>query len=325
MSFFEFNRRRAIFAAILTVLGVVALTGCSTSGDAGPQPGSASNAVHITGEFGTNPTIKIDSPATAKDVECTTVIEGSGNRATEGQMITVDIGIYNGNNGELIQSTSFDGSDRQDFVIQEGLLPGLQTGFTCVKEGSRVVVAVPPKDGFGAEGNADIGISGTDTLLFVIDTHRVYLARAQGESVPADSGMPTVTLSTTGQPGVTVPRTTAPAEQKISTLMKGSGQKVKSGDTVVVHYSGFLWDDGSQFDSSWSSNTPTKFTVGDGVNDQGQVIQGFSNAIIGQTVGSQVVTVIPPGLGYGEQGTGTIPPNATLIFVVDILGVSASK
>lgn len=321
MRFRSLTVRRLAAVLFALVFTTSTLTACAGTAS-GPQPGSASNAVHLEGEFGTNPSIKIDSPASADEVQCTTVIAGKGDRAGLGQMITVDVGIYNGTNGELIQSTSFDGSDTQDFVIQEGLLPGLVTGFTCVTEGSRVVIAVPPADAFGETGNTELGIAGTDTLLFVVDTHHVYLAKASGSKQDPEDGMPTVTLDSTGKPSVTIPTGTAPTEQGISTLIAGKGAKVASGDNVVVHYSGYLWSDGTQFDSSWENGSPTRFMVGDGVEITGEVIQGFSNAIIGQTVGSQIVTVIPPELGYGAEEKTTIPANSTLVFVIDILGIA---
>jgi peptidylprolyl isomerase len=84
-----------------------------------------------------------------------------------------------------------------------------------------------------------------------------------------------------------------------------------------MHYSGFLWDTSEQFDSSWDGGQPTQFVLQDGA-----LIEGFISAVVGQTVGSQVIAVIPPDLGYGDQGAGTIPPGATLVFVIDILGTS---
>ena len=87
----------------------------------------------------------------------------------------------------------------------------------------------------------------------------------------------------------------------------------KSGDTVFVQYTGVKWSDGSVFDSSWDRGQPSAFqTTG--------VVAGFQQALEGQTVGSQVLVVIPPEFGYGAQD-GHDLQNETLVFVVDILGV----
>jgi peptidylprolyl isomerase len=128
--------------------------------------------------------------------------------------------------------------------------------------------------------------------------------------------MPTVVRATSGQPGVTIPKTDAPKELKISTLIKGRGETVAADQTVEVHYSGFLWSDGSQFDSSWENGQPVDFPL-----TKGSLIDGFLEALIGQQVGSQVLAVIPPEKAYGNEATGSIPAGSTLVFVIDILGV----
>jgi peptidylprolyl isomerase len=85
-----------------------------------------------------------------------------------------------------------------------------------------------------------------------------------------------------------------------------------------MHYSGFVWADGTKFDSSWDKGQPAQLEV-----SPGKLIAGFLSGVVGQTVGSRVLVVIPPALGYGETPTGNIPPNSTLIFVIDILGTSS--
>ncbi len=89
---------------------------------------------------------------------------------------------------------------------------------------------------------------------------------------------------------------------------------VNPGDTVIVQYTGVLYDGGTVFDSSWDKGAPTQFATT-------AVVPGFKKALEGQTVGSQVLAVIPPADGYGDQAQGSIPAGATLVFVVDILGV----
>ncbi len=96
----------------------------------------------------------------------------------------------------------------------------------------------------------------------------------------------------------------------------GTGQEVKSGDSVTVHYIGTL-SDGTKFDSSYDRNQP--FTTQIGV---GQVIQGWDEGIVGMKIGGKRILIIPPNLGYGQQGAGSsIPPNATLIFQVELISV----
>jgi FKBP-type peptidyl-prolyl cis-trans isomerase len=102
---------------------------------------------------------------------------------------------------------------------------------------------------------------------------------------------------------------------KMEDTIVGTGAEAKSGDTVSVHYVGTLTD-GTKFDSSVDRGTPFEFTIG-----QNSVIQGWEQGIPGMKVGGKRILTIPPSLGYGEQATGSIPANSTLIFEVELLGI----
>lgn len=140
------------------------------------------------------------------------------------------------------------------------------------------------------------------------------LSQATGMAQPAEPGFPTISLAANGAPEITQLDEPAPADFKLSTTIKGEGQVVTLSDLVTVHYSGWVWG-GDLFDSSWTRGEPAQFSLL-------QVIPGFTKALEGKTVGSQVIAVIPPAEGYGDQGAGSIPPNSTLIFVVDILAAT---
>jgi len=103
---------------------------------------------------------------------------------------------------------------------------------------------------------------------------------------------------------------------QIEKLAEGTGATPKTGDRVTVHYTGWLTD-GSKFDSSVDRGQPFVFTIG-----RGQVIGGWDQGVATMKVGDKVKLTIPPELGYGARGAGgVIPPNATLIFEVELLGV----
>jgi FKBP-type peptidyl-prolyl cis-trans isomerase len=105
-------------------------------------------------------------------------------------------------------------------------------------------------------------------------------------------------------------------ELKIEDLVVGSGAQANNGDTVSVHYTGWL-ENGTTFDSSKDRNQPFEFTLG-----QGRVIPGWEQGILGMKVGGKRRLTIPPDLAYGSQGNaGVIPPNATLIFEVELLEI----
>ena len=105
---------------------------------------------------------------------------------------------------------------------------------------------------------------------------------------------------------------------QIEKLVEGTGVSPKTGDQVKVHYTGWLTD-GSKFDSSVDRGQPFVFVIG-----RGQVIGGWDQGVATMKVGDKVRLTIPPELGYGARGAGgVIPPNATLIFEVELLGVGS--
>jgi FKBP-type peptidyl-prolyl cis-trans isomerase FkpA len=104
---------------------------------------------------------------------------------------------------------------------------------------------------------------------------------------------------------------------KIEKITSGNGASPKNGDTVTVHYTGWLTD-GAKFDSSLDRDDPFVFVLG-----RGQVIQGWDQGVAGMRVGDKSRFTIPPELAYGESGyPGAIPPNATLIFEVELLSIA---
>ena len=190
--------------------------------------------------------------------------------------------------------------------------------------GSRVLAVIPPAQGYGKTGNSQAGVTAKDTLVFVVDMIKEFPnnASASGSKVSAGGGsLPTVTA---GKPGVT-PAITIPTSKKpptalvTKTLIKGSGPVVAKGQTVVTQYVGQIWRTGKTFDSSWSRGEPFGFTIG---STPSQVITGWDKGLIGQTVGSRVMLVVPPAEGYGKTGSSQagIKGTDTLVFVVDILG-----
>ena len=103
---------------------------------------------------------------------------------------------------------------------------------------------------------------------------------------------------------------------EIEVLEQGTGEEAKNGDGVAVHYTGWLTD-GTKFDSSLDRGTPFVFTLG-----AGQVIRGWDAGVVGMKVGEKRKLTIPPELGYGSTGVGPIPPNAALVFEVELLSIN---
>jgi peptidylprolyl isomerase len=314
-------------ALIASIAAVIALSGCAPSNPAdalfaGAQQvcesyttGEAADSIEVTGAKGAVPTVKFATPLNSKVIETKVVTEGTGPKFTGNQLVKVEFVGINGGTGETFQATAFDGTDAVSQFMAEGGTPDFCHAMSGVREGSRVAILMPADLAHSGQGIPDLGIGATDSIVFLFDVLKVYLPKALGDAQAAQSGFPAVVRATTGEPGVTMPKTDAPKELKIETLIKGRGEVVEEGQLITVHYSGFLWSDGTQFDSSWTNGQPAQFSL-----TKGQLIEGFIQSLVGQTVGSQVVAVIPPELGYGDSATGSIPAGSTLVFVMDILG-----
>jgi FKBP-type peptidyl-prolyl cis-trans isomerase len=143
-------------------------------------------------------------------------------------------------------------------------------------------------------------------------------ARSVGTSSSAGAET-TGTTPTSGplstQPKVTPPSGPAPSKLVVKDLIKGTGAEAKKGDTVTVNYVGVLYHGGKEFDASWKRHEPATFPL-----EEGKLIAGWVQGIPGMRVGGRRELIVPAELGYGAQGSPpTIPPNAALIFVVDLL------
>jgi peptidylprolyl isomerase len=114
--------------------------------------------------------------------------------------------------------------------------------------------------------------------------------------------------------------TTTASGLQITDTVAGTGASPKTGQTCVMHYTGWLYTDGvkgKKFDSSVDRGQPFEFTIG-----VGQVIKGWDEGVASMKVGGKRTLIIPPAIGYGARGAGgAIPPNATLMFDVELLGV----
>jgi len=124
------------------------------------------------------------------------------------------------------------------------------------------------------------------------------------------------------EPVFSIPSGAPPKKLVIKNLITGTGAAVKKGDTVAVNYVGKLYKGGKVFDASWKDTPGKTFSLTVGV---GQVIAGWDQGLIGMKVGGRRELIIPPALAYKAAGQPpTIPKNATLVFVVDLVKITAS-
>lgn len=270
--------------------------------------------VTVTGADGTTLKLEFDQPFGVAESASAVVIEGDGEPVTKDSLVTFNYVIVNGTDGSEVDS-SYDGDPTT--VSLSGAPAFLSDALDGTAVGARVLIAIAAANGLGADESK--GVSATDTLLMVIDVTGVTvpLDRAEGAAVAPVDGLPTVVLAADGAPTITVPTGEPPADLIVQPLIKGTGPVVESGQTVTAHYTGVLYADGSVFDSSWESGQPISIQLA-----PGGAIEGWQKGLTGQTVGSQILLVVPPEDGYGDQGSSGIPPGSTLVFVVDILAVT---
>jgi FKBP-type peptidyl-prolyl cis-trans isomerase len=312
----------------LAAASVVLLAGCSSNNDpyAGISPsceqfkgGAEIDQVKVTSVEGKVPTVEFPTKGDGtsqlsliKTSQTKVVKEGSGPVFTGNQLVTIEYVIVNSATGQVLANSQFDGSDAASQVFDSSATKVFCDALTGVKEGSLVVFANPKSE---ADQNG---------TTYVLELKKVYLPHAVGADQPLPTGLPSVVRAPkTGQPGLVSPSFSAPKDFQKATLIKGAGEVVKTGDSITVHYVGWVWgtEIGAAFDSSWDSgNGPATFTLKTG---DGGLIPGFVKALDGETVGSQVIASMPAADGYGVEGNGgSIPGGATLLFVVDILGVN---
>lgn len=307
-----FVRNRPLFAFSAVAASAILLVGCGASDtdpDASPSAdlqdlcaaaapsGAASEAVTVEGEIGEESTATFDFPLEVGELQSTVVAEGDGDPVSSGDLVSYALTAYSAETGEELGSLGYEGAEILPAQISPDNPIGQIVG--CATPGTRVVAAFPASDANSAE-------------VYVFDLLDVVPDAAWGEEQDPVDGFPEVTLDDAGAPTITVPDADAPTDVEIAELKVGDGATVEEGDTVLVHYTGVKWSDGEVFDSSWDRDTPATFTTTG-------VVAGFQQALEGQTVGSQVLVVIPPEFGYGDS-EGNELQEETLVFVVDILG-----
>src|SRR5580692_1128623 len=320
--------RRFLALIAIALLGGAVLAGCGSSSSSSKSSASSSAAassvganssVTATGSFGKAPTVSIPKATAGTKLEVKTLIQGAGTTLTKADAMAANFVLYfwSGKTSSLKASTY----TSNPTVIGGTMLPGLETALIGKKVGSRVLAVIPPADGYGTSGNSQLGITGSTTLVFVIDVLKSYsdTAGATGSQVSNGGGnLPTVSAKSGTAPTLTFPSSTPPSSLVTTTLVKGTGAKVAKGDYVIAQYAGFIWRTKKVFGSSWSSGSPFGFTIGASPE---QVIPGWDKGLVGQTVGSRVMLSIPPAQGYGSAGASQagIKGNDTLVFVVDII------
>ena len=301
------RKTSAAFASLS--LAVIALTGCTAAptfdGEACDRAASSSgidDAVTVTGEVGVAPDVELFSPLHVEETSYTDVITGEGIPLTSPQQLTVlDIALFNGSTGEQVVQTEFDGDMTRlsNIASWTQQIPGIGAVLECATPGTRMVA---PED-VGTEALTGFQLDEDTTVVAVIDVLDTQLARATGsKQFNNANNLPTVVRAPDGRPGIIVPDGAAPTAQVEQVLIKGDGETIENDTIAWVNYTAVAWDTKAVSSTSWDSNP---------VSNLAETAPPVAEAMVGQTVGSQLLVVVPATEG-GEAMT----------YVVDILGTS---
>ncbi|MEX1079368.1 MAG: FKBP-type peptidyl-prolyl cis-trans isomerase [Homoserinimonas sp.] len=315
------HKKTAVLAFVSIAL---VLAGCQHppeefSGERSCEPvasGEASDAIQVRGGGEATPVVDFDGSLTAHRIQRTVVEPGGGRMAEAGSLVTFAYAAFNGSTGDPIDTVGYESQYSQVALDGKSLVAGLEKSLLCSSVGSRIAAVVPPMDALGDDGSEQHGISPTDSVVLIIDIVAVAADRAQGEPQTVRDSLPQVDVAATGEPQVTIPTTSPPTTYSTTVLKLGEGEQVAQGATVTVEYRGIEWTSGRTFDSSWHSDDLVRMPTS-------SFLTGVGDAIVGQPVGSQLLVIIPPAFGYGDEGNRQlgIESDDTMVFVIDILAV----
>lgn len=312
-----------VSTALLASLAACAPLGASADCEPVIPAGESPTYVEVEGDVFEAPEVSFPTPLRTNGAERAVLVEGEGEPIAAGQVVDFQVSLYSGVDGTLITQSAYDPTANPLRRTAGSEMDILAEVVQCAEVGSRLAAIGTIADVFG-EGTLDpaLGLADDDSVVLVLDVEAAYLGKATGLPQLGAQGVPAVVTAPDGRPGITIPNQDAPTELIDHVLTLGDGAEIAAGDRVVMHYTGVIWDSETVFDSSWERGAPATFPAVSFLEQQDGIVPGLAEAIVGKTVGSQVVVVIPPELGYPEgQAPATIPAGSTMVFVVDILGI----
>jgi peptidylprolyl isomerase len=253
-------RRSALLTAVALLAGLLTACGGSSSADSSGLPEVAG------GGYGDKPKITVpkgEDPGTKLETEV--LVEGDGPVVEKGDLIVADYLGATWRNGKTFDN-SYDRGNPAAFTLtdgQGGVITGWVKALEGTKAGSRVLMVVPPKEGYGKQGNPQAGIKGTDSLVFVVDIIAAYDKKTPlPESTPA-TDLPTERPQVKGDsnPTLTVPDGLEPPAEPVTIILsKGDGPKVVNDKMAIVQFTAVDWT-GKPLSSTWQTG-PQGFPIG---------------------------------------------------------------
>lgn len=323
----------------LVAAAVVSLSACS-SGARSPSAGSATSTstagaptptdapvvaktgITVRGAFNTTPTVAFPASGPPKQLVEQTVIAGKGTPVASGDTVIInylgEIWPTKVGSQPKVFDSSFSRGAPAGFVIGTGaVIPGFDKTLLGKRIGTRMLLSIPPADGYGPSGNSQAGISGTDTLVFVVDLLADYKPNASAPGVtdsqlPA-TGWPKITNIPGQQPQVTsVAGVKPPTSPTSKLLVRGSGVKIDPSKTLVLQLVQTDIATGKQTQSSWGKQ-PQLVSA--------QNVLSIVTALSGQNIGARAVALLPATPALPATATAASQPaTPAQVMVIDVVG-----
>jgi peptidylprolyl isomerase len=331
-------RRSASLVVPALLIPALAACGSSTKTGYGDPTATGFSGVSISGAPGKAPVVKWHKEiAYPKTTTVKTLVKGTGPAVAKGDTVSANIWMGDGTTQTQAYSDYAQGKpetmtwDAKSGAIWNPLLEGAHYG-------DRIAAIMPSAKLFGDQGRPDIGIGTRDSLLVIMDLIKKTtpapsptpspsasstakpLSGPKGKVEKAPAWMPKLKLTSgptsapTGMDFAGVKKPDPKSALKKAILIKGTGPKVKAGQTITANYYGMVYGAKTPFDQSYGKQPFT--------SPLSNLVQGWQQGLVGVPVGSRVFLQIPPSLGYGSQAQSGIPANSTLYFVLDVLAAN---
>ncbi len=345
------RRRLAVLTAVPLLLGLAACGGsgspssspshgASSPSQAASSPSQAASpssqppkkvaslpGVSVSSGFGKEPSVKVDAPLKLDRPEYTVVQQGHGSKVAANKQALVNLVLVDGKTGKKAASTFGQSAPYYlQSVSSTQFFPAVIDAIKNQPVGTRVAVAMPAADAYGAKGNPQLKIGPNDPVVFVVDVVSTeatnVLSGPQGsKNTHLPKNLPTVVEKNGKVSKLDFSHAPKKPSNKLQvyTLVKGHGAPVRKPSLVTFNYLGQIYGTDKVFDESYSSS-PRTFPIG-----MGRLIKAWDQGMVGLRTGSRVLMIVPPSYGYGKSGQPQSKPpikgTDTLAFVIDILGV----
>jgi FKBP-type peptidyl-prolyl cis-trans isomerase len=301
-----------------TLLATLAATSLVLAGCGGSDSSASNGSLDsVTVSKAADPKVTVKKGFKATKTTTRVLKKGPGAEVASGDSIKVKYVAINGRTGKAFDNSFTSNKPLTITLAPASILAGFIKGLTKQTVGSRVLVAIAPKDGFN-KAQSSLNLKKNDTMVFLFDIIAKVPPIAAGKAHSLPSDLPKLVLDSKHQPtkfAKTSKMSKKQTKESAHVVIQGTGPVVTLGETLNVQYLGQIYPTGKVFDSSWARGAPTSFAL-----TEGSLIKCWTDKLVGQRVGSRVILVCPADVAYKKAGS---PPDIkggdTLIFSIDLL------